>query len=111
MAFQGPVLVVRGEQSDLLSRETVTKMVEAGRAVSSVEIAGVGHAPAFLTVDQIAEQALARWVIPRAMRDSSYRTWSPNDTYAEICAPCRSFADTVQSVDQQEQGANRAPAN
>lgn len=64
-----------------------------------------------LTVDQIAEQALARWVIPRAMRDSSYRTWSPNDTYAEICAPYRSFADPVQSVDQQEQGANRVPAN
>lgn len=52
-AFQGPVLVVRGEQSDLLSRETVAKMVETGRAVSSVEIAGVGHAPAFLSADQI----------------------------------------------------------
>ncbi|SIT38619.1 putative hydrolase [Paraburkholderia ribeironis] len=51
--FQGPVLVVRGEHSDLLSRETVTKMVETGRAVSSVEIAGVGHAPAFLAADQI----------------------------------------------------------
>jgi hypothetical protein len=44
---------VRGEQSDLLSRETVTRMVETGVAVSSVEIAGVGHAPAFLSADQI----------------------------------------------------------
>jgi pimeloyl-ACP methyl ester carboxylesterase len=52
-SFQGPVLVVRGEQSDLLSRETVAKMVETGRAVASVEIAGVGHAPAFLAADQI----------------------------------------------------------
>ncbi|ASL45290.1 Tropinesterase [Burkholderia sp. AD24] len=52
-AFQGPVLVVRGEQSDLLSRETVTQMVETGIAVSSMEIAGVGHAPAFLSADQI----------------------------------------------------------
>jgi pimeloyl-ACP methyl ester carboxylesterase len=52
-AFQGPVLVVRGEQSDLLSRETVAKMVETGRAVSSAEIVGVGHAPAFLSADQI----------------------------------------------------------
>ncbi|MEN8501853.1 MULTISPECIES: alpha/beta fold hydrolase [Paraburkholderia] len=52
-AFQGPVLVARGEQSDLLSRETVAKMVEVGRAVSSVEIPGVGHAPAFLSADQI----------------------------------------------------------
>jgi pimeloyl-ACP methyl ester carboxylesterase len=52
-SFQGPVLVVRGEQSDLLSRETVAKMVETGCAVASVEIAGVGHAPAFLAADQI----------------------------------------------------------
>jgi pimeloyl-ACP methyl ester carboxylesterase len=48
------VLVVRGAQSDLLSHETVAKMVEAGRNVSSVEIDGVGHAPAFLSPDQIA---------------------------------------------------------
>jgi len=53
-AFEGPVLVVRGALSDLLSRETVEKMVAAGRDVSSVEIEGVGHAPAFLAPDQIA---------------------------------------------------------
>ncbi|MFM0218223.1 alpha/beta fold hydrolase [Paraburkholderia caledonica] len=52
-SFQGPVLVVRGELSDLLSRETVARMVETGHAVSSVEISGVGHAPAFLSADQI----------------------------------------------------------
>jgi pimeloyl-ACP methyl ester carboxylesterase len=52
-AIEGPVLVVRGEQSDLLSRETVAKMIEKGRNVSSVEISGVGHAPAFLSADQI----------------------------------------------------------
>jgi len=53
-AFRGAVLVVRGEQSDLLSRETVAKMIEAGHDVSSVEIPGVGHAPAFLSAEQIA---------------------------------------------------------
>lgn len=52
-ATPGPVLVVRGAESDLLSRETVAQMVERGRAVSSVEVAGVGHAPAFLDVAQI----------------------------------------------------------
>lgn len=52
-AFQGPVLVVRGEHSDLLSPETVAKMVASGPAVSSVTIPGVGHAPAFLAADQI----------------------------------------------------------
>jgi pimeloyl-ACP methyl ester carboxylesterase len=53
-SFQGPVLVVRGEHSDLLSRETVDKMVASGRLVSRIEIPGVGHAPAFLAEDQIA---------------------------------------------------------
>jgi pimeloyl-ACP methyl ester carboxylesterase len=53
-AFQGPALVVRGEQSDLLSRETAEKMVAQGRTVSSVEIAGVGHAPAFMSAGQIS---------------------------------------------------------
>jgi len=52
-AIGGPVLVVRGAESDLLSRDTVMKMVETGRHVSSVEIAGVGHAPAFLDAEQI----------------------------------------------------------
>jgi pimeloyl-ACP methyl ester carboxylesterase len=52
-AFKGPMLAVRGELSDLLSRETVARMVETGQQVSSVEIAGVGHAPAFLGADQI----------------------------------------------------------
>ena len=44
---------MRGAESDLLSRETVAKMVETGQRVSSVEIEGVGHAPAFLAVEQI----------------------------------------------------------
>jgi pimeloyl-ACP methyl ester carboxylesterase len=52
-AIQGPVLVVRGAESDLLSRETVEKMVAEGNSVSSVEIPGVGHAPAFLSPEQI----------------------------------------------------------
>jgi pimeloyl-ACP methyl ester carboxylesterase len=53
-AVPGPTLVVRGEQSDLLSRETVEEMKKRGRQVSSVEIAGVGHAPTFVHDDQIA---------------------------------------------------------
>jgi pimeloyl-ACP methyl ester carboxylesterase len=53
-AIRGPVLVVRGAESDLLSRETVAQMTERGQAVSSVEIDGVGHAPAFVDDAQIA---------------------------------------------------------
>jgi pimeloyl-ACP methyl ester carboxylesterase len=67
-SFQGPVLVVRGEHSDLLSRETVTRMVETGKAASSVEIAGVGHAPAFLAADQID---IARQFFIGQTRDAS----------------------------------------
>ncbi|KVE26168.1 alpha/beta hydrolase [Burkholderia singularis] len=53
-AFGGPLLVVRGAQSDLLSSETVAEMKARGREVSSVEIAQAGHAPAFVSADQIA---------------------------------------------------------
>jgi pimeloyl-ACP methyl ester carboxylesterase len=53
-AIACPVFVVRGALSDLLSRETVTRMVERGQNVVSAEITGVGHAPAFLDAEQIA---------------------------------------------------------
>jgi pimeloyl-ACP methyl ester carboxylesterase len=55
----GPVLIMRGENSDLLSTETVALMLKrgasaaAGRA-SAVEIPGCGHAPALMNKDQIA---------------------------------------------------------
>jgi pimeloyl-ACP methyl ester carboxylesterase len=52
-AIRHPVLVVRGEHSDLLSRETVAQMVAQGQAVTSVEAPGVGHAPAFISAEQI----------------------------------------------------------
>lgn len=53
-AFDGSLLVVRGAESDLLSRDTVAQMQARGRHVTSVEIEGVGHAPAFLAPEQIA---------------------------------------------------------
>ncbi len=52
-AFKGPTLVVRGEHSDLLARETVTEMQQRGHHVSAVEILGVGHAPTFVHNDQL----------------------------------------------------------
>ncbi|WP_042884992.1 alpha/beta fold hydrolase [Cupriavidus necator] len=53
-AIEGPVLVVRGAQSDLLLRETVAEMVARGKHVSSVEVPDVGHAPTFVDPTQIA---------------------------------------------------------
>lgn len=42
---QKPTLVVRGELSDLLSRECVNKMMNTSKNVSAVAVKGVGHAP------------------------------------------------------------------
>ncbi|MGT2429325.1 alpha/beta fold hydrolase [Cupriavidus basilensis] len=53
-ANQAPTLVVRGAQSDLLTRETVAEMVARGRDVSAVEVPDVGHAPTFIDPAQVA---------------------------------------------------------
>ncbi len=53
-AVRCPTLVLRGAQSDLLSRQTVTEMARRGPKAKVVEIAGVGHAPTLLHADQIA---------------------------------------------------------
>ena len=42
---QRPLLVVRGEKSDLLTRETAAKMQDAAPNMRLVVVAGVGHAP------------------------------------------------------------------
>jgi pimeloyl-ACP methyl ester carboxylesterase len=49
-----PTLLIRGEQSDLLSRATAEAMAARGPRAQLVEIPGVGHAPTFLHDDQIA---------------------------------------------------------
>lgn len=52
-AIRGPMLVVRGEVSDLLRRETCDAMSQRGPKAKVVEIAGVGHAPTLMHADQI----------------------------------------------------------
>ena len=49
-----PTLVLRGEQSDLLTRDTAKKMTERGPRAKLVEVPGVGHAPTLIHADQIA---------------------------------------------------------
>ena len=49
-----PVLVVRGENSDLLLREYAEEMTRRGPKAELTEIAGCGHAPALMAADQIA---------------------------------------------------------
>lgn len=53
-AIRCPTLVVRGELSDLLSRDTAAQMTQRGPRAQLVEIAGVGHAPMFMQDNQIA---------------------------------------------------------
>ena len=49
-----PILIVRGAQSDLLSAATVAQMCKVNPYARSIEIANVGHAPAFVKKEQIA---------------------------------------------------------
>jgi pimeloyl-ACP methyl ester carboxylesterase len=53
-AIACPVLLVRGAQSDLLTREVAAAMAERGPKAQVVEFEGVGHAPTFVHADQIA---------------------------------------------------------
>jgi pimeloyl-ACP methyl ester carboxylesterase len=49
-----PTLVLRGELSDLLTRDTARQMTERGPRARLVEFGGVGHAPTLIHPDQIA---------------------------------------------------------
>jgi pimeloyl-ACP methyl ester carboxylesterase len=53
-AVRCPTLLIRGEQSDLVSRETAAEMTRRGPKAKVAEIRGVGHAPTLLQADQIA---------------------------------------------------------
>jgi cobalt-zinc-cadmium efflux system protein len=49
-----PMLIVRGGESDLLSAKTVAEMCRVNPHIRSIEIPGVGHAPAFVKPEQVA---------------------------------------------------------
>lgn len=53
-AIASPTLLLRGADSDLLTRETAAEMARRGPRARCVEFAGVGHAPTLVAVDQIA---------------------------------------------------------
>ena len=52
-AIKCPTLVIRGAQSDLLTRETTAQMATRGPKAKVVELAGIGHAPTLMHDDQI----------------------------------------------------------
>jgi pimeloyl-ACP methyl ester carboxylesterase len=53
-AIRCPTMVLRGESSDLLTRDTARRMTERGPRAKVAEIAGVGHAPTLIHHDQIS---------------------------------------------------------
>jgi pimeloyl-ACP methyl ester carboxylesterase len=48
-----PVLLLRGQDSDLLSPATAQAMSERGPRARVVQFAGVGHAPMLVQPDQV----------------------------------------------------------
>jgi pimeloyl-ACP methyl ester carboxylesterase len=52
-AIKCPTMVLRGAESDLLTRATFEKMSATGPKAKAVEFAGVGHAPTLMQADQI----------------------------------------------------------
>jgi pimeloyl-ACP methyl ester carboxylesterase len=53
-AISCPTLLIRGAESDLLSKEVATEMTRRGPKAKLVEIADAGHAPSLMHDDQIA---------------------------------------------------------
>jgi pimeloyl-ACP methyl ester carboxylesterase len=53
-AVRCPTLLVRGEHSDVVSRQTAAEMARRGPKAKVVELHGVGHAPTLLQPAQIA---------------------------------------------------------
>ena len=52
-AITARTLLLRGADSDLLSRETARAMQERGPRARCVEFVGVGHAPTLVAADQV----------------------------------------------------------
>jgi len=59
-AVRCPVLVLRGEHSDLLTREIAAEMAARGPKATVVEVAGAGHAPALMDSGQI--ETIRSWL-------------------------------------------------
>ena len=53
-AVRCPTLVLRGEQSDLLSAQTTLEMASRGPKARVFKVKGVGHAPSLMHEDQIS---------------------------------------------------------
>jgi pimeloyl-ACP methyl ester carboxylesterase len=48
-----PTLIVRGNDSDLLSEQTLSQMLSRNKNAQAVRMIGVGHAPTLMATDQV----------------------------------------------------------
>ena len=55
-----PVLVLRGEKSDLLTRGTVKQMVNSGKDIEFIEYKNIGHTPSLMEDNQILD--IVKWL-------------------------------------------------
>ena len=55
-----PVLILRGEQSDVLPRDVAHQMLERGPAAELIEFPATGHAPSLMVDEQI--EAIRTWL-------------------------------------------------
>ena len=60
-AITCPVLVLRGERSDVLTRETAEEMTRRGPKAELVEFSGCGHAPSLMSEEQI--RVVHEWLL------------------------------------------------
>jgi pimeloyl-ACP methyl ester carboxylesterase len=59
-AVRCPTLILRGAESDILTRETAAMMQSQRGDVSLIELPGVGHAPSLMEPDQI--EPVVQWL-------------------------------------------------
>ncbi len=59
--IRAQTLLIRGAESDLLSRQTAQAMTQRGPHAHLIEFAGVGHAPTFVADDQV--QAVVNFLL------------------------------------------------
>jgi pimeloyl-ACP methyl ester carboxylesterase len=70
-AVRCPTLIVRGAESDILTRETAATMQSQRSGVTLIEVPGVGHAPSLMEPDQYAPVAV--WLRGGASASGSLR--------------------------------------
>lgn len=60
-----PIFVLRGELSRMLSKNTLTKMIESRQRISYIEYPNIGHAPSLLESNQLED--ITSWLLGNSL--------------------------------------------